>query len=213
MDLQDIRDLPNGAKLLKKIGSAKLFKKNRRELIERLDETTLLGEGSCRSTWDFSPTKVLKIPNSEEDSGWGWSHQHTCASNIFEYLMYKRAGKKFPLAPCSLRFYKNIPLILMEKVDVVSEVTDDPEWIEDNPNSPLCQLNDGFQIGLTRKGKMVCFDYGYEGEIFSELVPSEKRDLSNSELKLFRKFPQIVELKGINQDLKEKLIKALEKGK
>ncbi len=126
--------------------------------------------------------------------------------------MYKRLGDTFPLAPCSLVFYKKIPLILMDKVDVVGTVEDgDPEWIEDNSDSPLCQLHDGYQIGLTKKGEMVCYDYGYEGDIFSDNVHSSKMDFNKSEMNRLLKFPQISELKGINKTLKSKVISALKR--
>jgi hypothetical protein len=213
MNISELKDFPNINKFLASLGNFRDFKKSRKELVTHLDNTsTMLGRGTCRSVWDFSDSKVLKIPNAN-DGSYNDGHIHTCSSNLLEYLMYNRLKKKFPLAPCSMVFYKAVPLILMDKVEVVGEVCDDPEWIDENPDSPLCELHDGYQIGLTKKGKMVCYDYGYEGGIFEEYVPPTKYDLSDKELTELTAFPQIIELKEINDKLKEKLIKVLEKGK
>ncbi len=216
MNLNDVREFPNVKKLLKATGTYRQFKKDRDSLARFLDKTcSMLGQGSCRTTWDFSKTKVIKVPNTKECGEWTWDHHHTCSSNIFEYLMYKRLADSFPLAPCDLVFYKTIPLILMDKVDIVGAIgdCDDPEWIEDNGDSPLCQLHDGFQIGLTKKGEMVCYDYGYEGAIYEDNVHGSKLDLSKSEVNRLLKFPQIVELKAINKSLKSKLVSALKRAK
>lgn len=100
--------------------------------------------------------------------------------NIMEYIFYSRLNHVVPLAPCRLVFYKCVPLIIMDKVEVMDDGDElEHDWIEENSDSPLCDLHDGFQIGRLSSGKVVCYDYGYEGGIFAQL--SESHDLTEEE--------------------------------
>ncbi len=172
-----------------------------------------LGNGLCREVYDLSDSHVVKVPRYR-----GSIHDvtHNSMTNILEYMMYKRLKDKIPLAECSIVFYKCVPLIKMEKLELFDRNNNEEyEWIRQNPASPLAKLNDGYQIGRDKNGRVVCYDYGYEGTLFEKYLnpnslDQSALDLTEEELEVFMKFsPKITGLMEINNRSRNRLIKSL----
>jgi hypothetical protein len=164
-----------------------------------------LGEGTTRCVYRFSPTEVIKIPKADHDSD---NPFHTYMNNIMEYLFYSRLHTAFPLAPCRLVFYKCVPLIIMEEVEVLDDGDElEFEWIENNGDSPLADLHDGFQIGYLN-GRVVCYDYGYEGGIYGTLCGDDP-DLTEDEAARLSTFTPKITGMDMDKIIRARLIKAL----
>jgi hypothetical protein len=203
MNIDTLSSLPNIKKMLDKVNLDE-YEKALGELY-RAFSGKVLGEGTTRCVYRFSETEVIKIPKADHDSD---NPYHTYMNNIMEYLFYSRLHTHIPLAPCRLVFYKSVPLIIMERVEVLDDGDErEFDWIENNGDSPLADLHDGFQIGYLN-GKVVCYDYGYEGGIYGELC-SDSPDLTEEEAASLSTFtPKIT---GIEMDkiIQARLIKAL----
>jgi len=216
MYINDMLGLKNIRKFMSTITENK-FDTTREELVKVLDKK-ILGKGVCREVYSFTDTHVIKVPRP----GGGNSYRHNCMTNILEYLMYKRLHDKIPLADCFIVFFGCIPLIKMERVGVLDKGDNDGKeyaWIRQNPDSILGRLNDGYQIGTNRDGRVVCYDYGYEGGLFENILTSGKYDesavdLTDDELKELKTFsPKITGLEETNEYLRNRLIGAFYRSK
>jgi hypothetical protein len=208
MYISELSQLPNIARFLEKIDETK-YEKAIGELA-RAFAGRVMGEGTTRVVYNFSDDRVIKVPKVDD----GFDHfTHTIMVNVLEYMMYERLMDKVPLAPCQLVFYKCVPLIIMDKVKCMDEGDElEYDWVDKHPESILNNLNDGFQIGRLPSGKVVCYDYGYEGDIFCETT--QEIDLTDEELTKLGKFsPKITGMKELNPKLRNALIKSLLKTK
>ena len=95
-----------------------------------------------------------------------------------EAAIYKaRGGKLNPLAPddwqgrlvpCRLVTILGVPCLIMQLIDR----SETKNWkYEEFPKWSI-QLNDGRQIGRTKKGELAVYDYG--GEIYEEWTPKRE---------------------------------------
>lgn len=100
-----------------------------------------LGKGRHRITYLLpSGLNVLKVPINEAGR-----HANLCESTLFHF---KRAP--YPVARCAM--LHGTGFLIMEYVEPVyrSQLTVVPAWAD---------LVDCFQVGFTRKGKLVAYDY------------------------------------------------------
>ena len=84
---------------------------------------------------------VIKVPRSS------WCY----GANYTEASYGHRSCKSDTLAICRLFHIDSVPVLWMEKVEPVTSFSNLPDWT----NFIDCQ-----QVGYTRKGKLVAYDYG-----------------------------------------------------
>jgi hypothetical protein len=152
-----------------------------------------IGEGSSRTVYDLKNGYIAKIPifmdieyNTKtctwEPAFSGHRFKKNSQCNFYEYLLY-RNSKDLPLLPCDLYFYKEMPIIVMEKVDGRYAATKDIE----TPKG-AGKFADGFQAGVTKDGRYLAYDYGYEESLLEREMPGF--DISKAEYELFSSLPQ-----------------------
>jgi hypothetical protein len=137
---------------------------------------TMLGAGSTRTVFSYDDDYVLKIPGESPKL---YSYESGVKANLAEYLIYKRFKNENLFASCDLFFFKSIPILLSERVSLLTE----GGWINEEmlpKNSKLKKLYDGYQVGKNKNGNLICFDYGLEYFFLDEL-PEAQRDFSPEE--------------------------------
>lgn len=115
-----------------------------------------VGMGSYRACYKRPDRKwVLKIPRIKKGI-------QDCTN---EAAMFRARGGKYnpnaktpenqgALAPCRLVKIEDVPCLVMPELVMPVSYKDHPSWVN--------TLRDGRQIGRTRKGKIVVYDYGNE---------------------------------------------------
>ena len=105
----------------------------------------LLGEGRHRQAFLTPSGKyVIKFPLNPEGA----------VANDEEAHIYATSPKKERerLAKCRLFYYNNLPCLIMEYVEEVTKWDKLPKWT---------RFIDCGQVGYTRYGQLVAFDYSY----------------------------------------------------
>lgn len=158
-----------------------------------------LGRGSYRMCFLREGRKwVIKIPRNQKGI-------YDCRN---EALIYKhRKGKLNPKAPdeyqgalarCRLREIKGVPCLIMPFLENIREDYDaHPPWVR--------QLCDGTQVGKTRKGKIVVYDYGNESDSYNWTPETDDQYLQYTNIRLECN----VLLPKREQNAKQKQIEAL----
>lgn len=105
-----------------------------------------LGRGRNRLTYDMGDGWVVKIP----------LHMYGMEDNLTESKIYNETKDNpenycVQYAECMIFTYKDIPLLIMEKVEPITHYYDFPDWAD----YVDCQ-----QVGYTKDGKVVAYDYG-----------------------------------------------------
>jgi hypothetical protein len=152
-------------------------------------EKNMVGQGSSRKVYRLNGDFVAKIPLFHKYA----SYNEYSICNLREYLIFKTVPK-VPLANCFLLFYKMIPIIVMESLDA--------DWSKTKnlypPKGWAGKLCDGFQGGLSRDGRYLSYDVGYE----RKLLANEGKDFTPTQFnKLAKGNPQF--LRFLKKDMSE----------
>ncbi len=100
-----------------------------------------LGYGRHRITFEISETHVAKVPLND----------YGIYDNEKEAQLFEQEGYdgEIPYASCSIKYVFNVPILIMEKVERI-EFSDAPRW---------AWYVDCCQVGRTKEGKIVAYDY------------------------------------------------------
>lgn len=116
-----------------------------------------LGSGRHRITYGKDDKNiVIKVPYSLAGA----------KANISEFKVWHRFRydefdhRGLSLARCKLIYFKKYPLIVMEKVKVLAG----PSKAPDIKLPGWCFAADSFQVGTTKNGKLVAYDYSCSNE-------------------------------------------------
>lgn len=141
-------------------------------------ESNIIGQGSSRKVYRLNSEYVAKIPLFSKYQ----SYEEYSICNLREYLIYKTVPG-IPLADCYLLFYKMIPIIVMESLDADYSKTKNLY----PPKGWMGKMCDGFQGGISRDGRYLSYDVGYE----RKLHEAEGKDFTATEFnKLSKGNPQ-----------------------
>lgn len=126
-----------------------------------------LSYGTTRIVFEYK-NKIYKLPiagNSTE--------------NFYEYFSYISnkgkvyiEGKQCNLAKCDLIYHKGIPILEMEKVTPITEHIEEYHHYK--------YMGDGTQIGYTKRGKVVSFDYGHHSRVLCKNFTPSLQSFLNS---------------------------------
>jgi len=172
------KDLPNLYKVLCQIDADFNNFEGEYDIHRALNDLKILGSGSSRDTFAINDNYVLKVPNTKYGAGCGLQ------ANMVEFLIYRRFKKLLPLAPCKLYFYGKLPVLVMKRLHRPNGYNTIPEL------SGFC---DGYsQVGKTKSGKWLCYDYGYELLYAIGKMEIKTLDLTPSEIKrIISRKPQL----------------------
>ena len=110
--------------------------------IRKLLPWKYLGQGNYRKTYLLPSGKyVIKIPINDDGQYNNWGE-------VKEY----KEDKSGLLARCRLFKYRNQLCCIMEKLTIPKDLHNLPDW---------CSGIDCQQVGYTRKGKLVAYDWYY----------------------------------------------------
>lgn len=124
--------------------------------------------GTSRKVYDFRDEFVVKIPFIDEEC---------IRANLIEYLIYKLVPS-FPIAPTELYFFKGIPIVVMEKLDM-NYVKEDYFSFAESVYRNFA-LRDGVQAAKDSNGYIKIYDAGFDYQILSKnikKIPKKYLDL------------------------------------
>jgi hypothetical protein len=124
-----------------------------------------LGKGSYRACYEYSDTQVIKCPTQHEIYG---TSDNSVYCNLVEYYVYQEHKRKRIMPKTSLIWVMDVPLIIMDKVDMKNLNRDDYDRFERKLEKKDISLQDGYyQIGRNAKGTLLCADMGNEDGLLS----------------------------------------------
>jgi hypothetical protein len=124
-----------------------------------------LGKGSYRACYEYSDTQVIKCPTQHEIYG---TSDTSVYCNLVEYSVYQEYKRKRIMPKTSLVWMMDVPLIIMDKVDMKHLKSEDYRKFESKLEKHDISLQDGYyQIGRNAKGTLLCADMGNEDDLLT----------------------------------------------
>lgn len=111
------------------------------------EKYSVLGTGRNRKVYDMGNGLVVKVPLNAPGM-----EDNLAESEIYKSTRDDPEGYLIRYAECNHFNYKDIPLVIMEKVEPIKGYHPElPDWTD---------YVDCAQVGYNKEGKLVAYDYG-----------------------------------------------------